>query len=64
MVLKVFTYVLFVTFHVVCKQCAAQFVRPKEAEVAGDFSGYGCGQTLEEPLRTLILHNGFHHQPH
>lgn len=58
---QVFTYVLFVTFHVVCKHAAAQLVRPKEAEVAGDFSGYGGGQTLEEPLRTFILQNGFYH---
>lgn len=61
---QVFTYVLFVTFHVVCKHAAAQLVRPKEAEVAGDFSGYGGGQTLEEPLRTFILQNGFYHWPH
>lgn len=59
-----FTYVLFVAFHVVCKRGAAQLVSPEEAEVTGDFSGYGGGQTLEEPLRTLVLHNGLDHGPH
>lgn len=61
---QVLTYVLFATFHVVCKQCTAQLVRPKEAEVAGDFSGYGGGQTLEEPQRAFVLHDGIHHRPH
>lgn len=61
---SVFTYVLFVAFHVVCKQRAAQLVRPEEAQVAGDVSGYGGGQTMEEALRTFIPHNGFYHRPH
>lgn len=58
------TYVLFVAFHVVCKHGAAQLVGSEEAEVAGDLSGYGGGQTLEEPLRTLVFHNGLDHRPH
>lgn len=58
------TYVVFVTFHVVCKGGAAQLIGPEEAEVPRDFSGDGGGQALEEALRSLVPHNGFYHRPH
>lgn len=58
------TYVVFVTFHVVCKGRAGELVGTEKAEVTGDFSGYGGGQALEEALWSLIPHDGFHHRPH
>lgn len=58
------TYVIFATFHVVCKGGAAELVGTEEAEVTRDLPGYGGGQALEEALRTFIPHNGFHHRPH
>lgn len=58
------TYIIFATLHVVCKGGAAELVGTEEAEVAGDLSGYGGGQALEETQRTLVLHDVFHHRPH
>lgn len=58
------TYVVFVTFHVVGEGGAAELVGAKEAKVTGHLSGDGGGQTLEEALRALVLHDGFHHRPH
>lgn len=58
------TNVIFVTFHVVGEGGAAELVGAEEAEVAGHLSGDGGGQTLEEALRTLIPHDGFHYRPH
>ena len=55
------TYVVSVTFHVVGKGGAAELIGTEEAEVTGDFSCYGGGQALEEALRPLIPHDGFHH---
>lgn len=60
----VLTYVILVTLHVICKGSAGKFIGPKEAEVTGDLSGYGGGQTLEEALWPLVLHDGLHHGPH
>lgn len=57
------TYVVFVTLHVVCKSSPAELVGAEEAEVARHLSGYGGGQSLEEPLRSLVPHDGFHHRP-
>lgn len=59
-----FTYVVFVTFHVVSEGGAAELVGAEEAKVTGHLSGDGGGQTLEEALRTLVPHDGFHHRPH
>lgn len=58
------TYVVFFTLHVVGEGTAAELVGAKEAEVAGDLSGDGGGQALEETLRAFVLHDGFHHRPH
>lgn len=58
------TYVVLVAFLVVCKGSAAELIGTEEAEVAGDLSGYGGGQALEEALRSLVPHDGFHHGPH
>lgn len=58
------TYVVLVTFHVVCKTGAAELVGTEEAEVPRYLSCYGCGQALKEALQSLVSHNGFDHRPH
>ena len=57
------TYVVLVTFHVVCEGGAAELVGAEEAEVTRDLSGYGGGQALEEAERPLVPYDGFHHRP-
>jgi len=57
------TYVVLVTFHFVCKGSAGELITPEETEVSGHFSGDGGRQALEEALRSLVPHYGFHHRP-
>lgn len=58
------TYIVLIAPHIVCKHGATELVSAKEAEVAGNLSGYGGGQTLEEAWKPLVSYDELHHGPH